>query len=217
MKKSIFSKMASMTTPPPPPKKRSRKPLLAVILIVLIVVVAAGIYLASMGNNNNTNPSATSTPTPSSGVTPTSSPSPSSSSTGANVASAGSLQFTETVTNSSGAVQGTYTYSAKNIGTSNMMIRIEISDVPSSDNMVYIVNGALQQAWLETGGQWTDMSSAFTSNWSSWNSAFTGVQNSLTSWSGIGDYTYTDPQGDSVRIYNIGVNPSLADSLFQHS
>jgi hypothetical protein len=213
MRKNVMSKMFAMVSSPPPTSKRSRKTLIAVIVIILIVALAVGVYLATRGTS--TNPSTTPTPTPSSGATPT--PTATSSGTGANVAGASSLQFTETITNSSGAVQGTYTYSAKNIGTSNMMIRIEISNVPSSDNMVFIVNGALQQAWLETGGQWTDMSSAFTSNWNSWKSTFVGVQNNLTSWTGAGDYTYADPQGDSVRISNISVNPSLADSLFQHS
>jgi hypothetical protein len=212
IRKNVLSKMVAMASSSPPTSKRSRKTLIAVIVIILIVALAVGVYLATRGTS--TNPSTTPTPTPSSGATPKPT---ATSSTSANVAGASSLQFTETVTNSSGAVQGTYTYSGKNIGTSSMMMRIEISDVPSSDNVVYIVNGALQQAWLETGGQWTDMSSAFASNWSSWKSTFEGIQNNLTSWAGTGDYTYTDPQGDSVRIYNISVNPSLADSLFQNS
>jgi hypothetical protein len=71
--------------------------------------------------------------------------------------------------------------------------------------------------WVESGGQWTDLSSAYSSQSSIWNSAFLGYKNSLTSWSGVGDWTYTDPSGDTVRISNVSVDPSLPDSLFQHS
>jgi hypothetical protein len=237
MKKTTLNAIRAMASPPPPPTKRSRKTLIAIILIILIVVLAVGVYLATRGNGNNPNPSATPTPTPTpitgvtstatpitgvtstatpkAGATPTPTAKPTSSS-GPNVAGATSLQFTSTMTNSTGHSIGTYTYYAKNAGTSNLMIRIEYSD-PSGDNFIYIVNGALQQAWVQTGGQWTDLSSAYSSQWSTWNTAFTGYQNSLANWAGVGDYTYTSPNGDTVRIYNISVNPSLADSLFQHS
>lgn len=208
-----------MASPPPPPpnKKRSRKPLIAVIALILIVVLAVGVYLAASGIGSN--PSVTPTPTPSSGATSTPAPSATATSSGtaANIAGATSLQFTTSITNSSGASLGSYTYYAKNAGTSNMMIRIEFTDPSSGSSFVYIVNGALQQAWMETGGQWTDLSSAFTSEWNSWDSTFASYKNSLTDWSGIGDWTYTSPTGETVRISNISVNPSLPDSLFEHS
>lgn len=208
MKKSIISTMVAMASPPPPPpSKRSRKTLIAVIVAILIVALAVGIYLAARGIGTNT--SVTPTPTPSATAT--------SSGTGANIAGASSLQFTTSMTNSSGASLGSYTYYAKNAGTSNMMIRIEMTDPSSGDSFVYIVNGALQQAWMESGGQWTDLSSAFTSEWSSWDSTFTGYKNNLANWSGIGDWTYTSPTGETIRISNVSVNPSLPDSLFEHS
>jgi hypothetical protein len=203
--------------PPPPPSKRSRKTLIVVIAVLLIVVLAVGVYLAARGIGTNT--SVTPTPTPSSGVTSTPAPTSTAttSGTGVNVAGASSLQFTTSMTNSSGASLGSYTYYAKNAGTPNLMIRIEFTDPSGGGTFVYIVNGALQQAWMESGGQWTDLSSAFTSEWSSWDSTFTGYQNNLANWSGVGDWTYTSPNGDSVRIHDISVNPSLPDSLFQHS
>ena len=208
MKKSIISTMVAMASPPPPPpSKRSRKTLIAVIVVILIVALAVGIYLAARGIGTIT--SVTPTPTPSATAT--------SSGTGANIAGASSLQFTTSITNSSGASLGSYTYYAKNAGTSNMMIRIEFTDPSSGSSFVYIVNGALKQAWMETGGQWTDLSSAFTSEWNSWDSTFASYKNSLTDWSGIGDWTYTSPTGETVRISNISVNPSLPDSLFEHS
>ena len=149
-------------------------------------------------------------------LSPTATPQPSTSGTGANVAGASSLQFTVSVTNSSGGSQGTYTYYAKNAGTTSQMVRIEWTD-PSGGTFVYIVNGALQQVWVESGGQWTDLSSAYASQSTTWDSTFLGYKNSLTDWSGLGDWTYTDPNGDTVRISNVSVNPSLPDSLFQHS
>ncbi|MGD0645882.1 MAG: hypothetical protein ABSA75_13330 [Candidatus Bathyarchaeia archaeon] len=191
-----------------------RKTLVIVAIIVIaVILVGIGIYAATRGGGTTTS-TTTATPTTSPSASGTATPAPTSTTTG--VGGASSMQFTETLTNSSGASLGTYTYYAKDIGTSNLMIRIELTNIPGSSDMVYIVNGALQQAWLETGGQWTDMSSAFASNWSSWNSTFVGIKDNLTGWAGTGEYTYSDPQGDSVRISNIAVNPTLADSLFTH-
>ena len=213
MNKKILNIVNAMPSPDSlPPKKKSRKTLIAVVVIViLIVAVAAGVYFATRGNGS-TNPSATPTPTPNSSSTPN----PSTSGAGANVAGASSLQFTVSITNSSGGSLGSYTYYAKNAGTNNQMVRIDFTD-PSGENFVYIVNSALQQVWIESGGQWTDLSSAYASQASSWNTAFLGYKNSLVNWSGTGDWTYADPNGDSVRISSVSVNPTLADSLFQHS
>jgi hypothetical protein len=95
------------------------------------------------------------------------------------------------------------------------MIRVEYA--VEGVNSVYIVNGALQQVWYESNGQWIDLSSEYASQYNSWNNQFTDYRNTLGDWSGTGDKTYTDGIGDTVRIYNISVNPSLPDSLFQHS
>jgi len=216
MKKSIFNTMVAMASPPPPPSKRSRKTLIVVIAVLLIVVLAVGVYLAARGIGTNT--SVTPTPTPSSGVTSTPAPTSTAttSGTGVNVAGASSLQFTVSMTDSSGASLGSYTYSAKNAGTSNMMIRIEFTDPSSGSSFVYIVNGALQQAWMESGGQWTDLTSSFTSEWSNWDSTFRDYQNNLADWSGSGEWSYT-VNGETIRIHDISVNPSLPDSLFEHS
>ena len=167
-------------------QKGSRKTLIAVVVIVAIAAVAVGVYLATRSG-----------------------PSPS-----VNIAGASSLQFTVDVTGGSSA--GTYKYMAKNIGTSNMMIRVE-GTTSSLGNFVYIVNGAQQKAWVYLNGAWMDLSSTFSALWSSWNSAFTGYRNNLVNWPGYGDWTYTAPDGSTIRIHDITVNPSLADSLFSHS
>jgi outer membrane lipoprotein-sorting protein len=221
MKKNIFSSMASMPSPPPPPptKKRSRKSLIAILIVVIIIVaLIIGIYLATrgMGTNNSVTPTAT----PISGVTATpisgTSPTPTSSGVGANVAGATSLQFTVSITNSSGGTTSSYTYSAKNAGTPNMMIRIEFTDPTSGGSFVYIVNGAQQKAWMETGGQWIDLTSSFASEFSNWDTTFKDYQTSLADWNGLNDYSYT-VNGETVTIHSISVNPSLPDSLFEPS
>ena len=117
MKKSILSTMAAMPPPPPPPppSKSPRKSLTAILLVVIVVVaLIVGIYLATsgMGTNNSVTPTAT----PSSGVMLTpiggTTPTPTSSGTAANIAGASSLQFTVSITNSSGGTSSSYTYSA---------------------------------------------------------------------------------------------------------
>jgi FlaG/FlaF family flagellin (archaellin) len=168
---------------------------IAVVVVVVIVVVIAGVYLATRGGGGGPSPSVTPTPT------------------GASVTGASSLQYTVDITGGSSA--GTYKYMAKNIGTSSMMIRAEITS--SSGSFVYIVNGAQQKAWAYQNGAWTDLSSSFSTQWSSWNSTWTGYKGALVNWSGSGDWTYTNPDGSSVRIHDISVNPSLADSLFSPS
>lgn len=132
---------------------------------------------------------------------------------GANVAGASSLKFTASV--ATGVSQGTYIYYAKNVGASNMMLRIEYTD-PSGAYFVYIINGVQQKAWIQSGGEWTDLSSEYASQSSTYYPRFTGFKNSLEGWSGVGDWTYTLADGSTARIYDITVNPSLADSLFQH-
>jgi hypothetical protein len=168
---------------------------IAVIVVVVVAAVVAGVYLATQGGGGGGGGGGGATPTP----------------TG--VAGASSLQFSVDVT--SAGVSHSSIYMAKNVGTSSMMIRVEITT--SEGNYIYIVNGAQQKAWGYAGGEWTDLSDTFSDQWSSWNSTWTGYESNLLNWSGSGDYRYTAPNGDSVRVYDISVNPSLADSLFEHS
>jgi hypothetical protein len=133
---------------------------------------------------------------------------------GGGIAEASSLQFSVTVTHNETAL-GNYTYMAKNAGTSNMTIRIETTNTAGL-NIIYIVNGAQKKAWVYSNGQWQDLSDAFTTQWATWSSQLEEYRDNLAGWTS-GDWTYTAPNGDTVRVYNIAVNPSLADSLFQPS
>lgn len=162
---------------------------IAVIVVVAVVAVGIGVYLATQSGGGGGG----------GGTTP-------------DVAGASSLQFSVDITG--GESQGTYKYMAKNIGTSSMMIRVEITS--ADGDVIYIVNGAQQKAWGYSGGEWVDLSDTFSDQWDAWNSMWVGYKESLVDWTGTGDWTYTDPQGNSVRVYDIAVNPSLADSLFQH-
>jgi flagellar basal body-associated protein FliL len=130
------------------------------------------------------------------------------------VAGASSLQFKVSVT-PAGEDSEEYTYMLKNAGTSSLMMRIEMES--SDDNWVYIINGAQEKVWVYSDGEWMDLSVAFPTYWDTWNSAWQGYRTNLLDWTGVGDWSYTTPNGDTVRIYDITVNPSLADSLFQHS
>ncbi len=167
---------------------------IAVIVVVVVVVIGVGVYLL-MSGTGGTGGGGGATPTP----TPTT----------PNVEGATSLQFKVEVT--SGGTSYTNTYMAKNIGSSNMMLRVEIGDT-----MVYILNGADQKAWTYMDGAWTDISDTFSTEWNSWSTTVSGYQGSLADWTGTGEWTYTE-DGTTVRIFDISVNPTLADSLFQHS
>jgi hypothetical protein len=179
------------TSPPAPAPKISRKTLIALSVIVIIVVATvAGVLLATRSGGGGGG------------------------GTGGSIAEASSLKFDADITVSGTSM--TYTYSAKNIGTSSPMLRMEGTGPQGS--FIYIINGVQKEAWMYQSGSWTNLTGYFQSYWSQWNSSFTEMKNTLSHWSGSGDYTYTDPStGGSVRIYNIAVNPSLPDSLFEHS
>ncbi|MGD0329424.1 MAG: hypothetical protein ABSB40_03135 [Nitrososphaeria archaeon] len=116
---------------------------------------------------------------------------------------------------SSGAVIQTSTYYAKNRGTSNEMLRLDTNG--TKGNLIYIVNGVQQKAWVYTGGTWTNLSAEFTTIFNQTNTAIVGYQKMAIYLTGIGgSYTYTEANGEgTIVVYNVLVNPSLPDSLFQ--
>jgi type II secretory pathway pseudopilin PulG len=129
------------------------------------------------------------------------------------VANATSLEFTVNVT-----TQGTTTtlaFYGKNIGTSNLTIRLDILG-GESGNWSYILDTGQEKSWNSTNnGAWE--SSNFTADWDFWGNSWTNLVTNLKNWSGAGDYSYTSSNGDFHTIYNITVNPKLSDSLFQAS
>ena len=197
---------------------------IVVISIVAIAAVAAGVYLATQGGTGANAPSASPTSTPSAAptstttVTPiptstsTATATPTPSGTGGDVASASSLMYSVSATEG-GQTQG-YIYRAKNVGTSNLMLRIDYTDA-SGELSIFIINGAQQKAWSYSDGEWVDVSDSYTTQYNLWSSVYQGYVSSLAGWTG-GDWTYT-AEGATYRIYDISVNPSFPDALFQPS
>ena len=129
------------------------------------------------------------------------------------VGSASSMQFKVSI-DSADSESVEYEYMIKNAGTSNLMMRIEMKS--AVEEFIYIINGAQEKVWMSSDGEWIEFSELFPTYWETWNTAWQGYQTSLLDWTGYGEWSYTTPDGDSVRIYDINVNPSLSDSLFQH-
>jgi hypothetical protein len=172
--------------------KKMMYALVSIVVIIVAVVASTGAYV--LMNNNGAGGS---------GVKNT-----------YTVTNATSLQYDVNVT-----YQGTTTlseFAGKNLGTSNIMLRIDMSGV-NQDNYTTVVNGTDQTAWRATNGNWTDVSSTYNTIWAigcgkQWNNNV----NALANWNGTGECTYTDSVGTSYKIYNVVINPTLDDSLFQH-
>jgi hypothetical protein len=166
--------------------------ILAAVLVIVIVVVAAGAYVFLGMNNGSGTP---------------------------NVADATSLTYDSDVTYQ--GATSTYKWTARDMGTSDMALRIEIFG-GASGNYTYILNGKDKTAWVGVNDEWSDLSSDFTNQWNNWVGSgkqwTTDVDTLAANWSGTGDYTYTDSATQTtIRIYNIAVNPTIDDSLFQHT
>ena len=114
-----------------------------------------------------------------------------------------------------------YAFTAKNLGTSEIMLRVDETDAQGM-NFVYVFNQAEETVWASIAGDWMDVSAEFDAYWSGANSGFIGytafdgyMTELAANWSGTGDHDYTD--GDnSIHIYDIVINPAPDDSLFEH-
>jgi hypothetical protein len=172
-----------------------------IVAIIVIAVVIGGIavYVLYSGGGEE-------------GVTPTPAPTP-------DIEGATSLGFKIDAT--IGGNSEVYAFTAKNLGTSNILLRTDETDAQGTQ-FIYVFDQAARTAWARIAGEWMDVSAEFDSYWDGANSAiigykaFDGYKTKLaTNWSGSGDYDYTSG-GDTFHIYDIIVNPSVADSLFEH-
>ena len=167
---------------------------LVIVAIVVIIIVVAGIAAYVLYSGGGGEPEATPTPTSSSPVE-----------------GATSMRFDVNAT-VEGAMEIDH-FTAKNLGTSNVLLRVDQTDAQGT-NFIYLMNETAQTAWANFGGEWTDDSANFDAYY--WSSPLIGkvaldnYMAALADWSGTGDYT-----GDSYVIYNIVVNPTLEDSVFQ--
>jgi len=191
------------------------KNIIVLIIVAVLAVSVIAVYLAMSGGpsdgaaTDTTNNGGTTDTTNDGGTTDTTN----NGGTTVDVSGASSLQFKVTMDPADGDSID-YTYSVKNAGTSSLMMRIEMQ--ASGESFIYIINGAQEKVWMYSGDQWMDFSEMYPTYWETWNSAWQGYHDSLLDWTGVGDWTYTTPNGDTVRIHNITINPSLADSLFEH-
>jgi hypothetical protein len=131
-------------------------------------------------------------------------------------ATASSLDFT-VEGESEGIGTFTYRYRARNIGTSDLDFRYDVS--MQGMDVAYILKGSTQEGWAYNGQEWIEFSQTFP-NWDAyWNAYYSGWESYHASlaegWAGQGTWTYTVPGVGSVTYKNIEINPALPDSLFQ--
>jgi hypothetical protein len=164
-------------------------PLVIVAVIAVIAVVAGvGVYAATRGGGGGNGGGGNGG--------------------GTDISGASSLQFD--VNSTTENLSSAFTFYTKNIGTSNVMIRID--GTVSGEDVIYIINGAQQKVWIYAAGTWIDLSSSYSTYWETWSQSLQGYQSDLVDWS---NGSWTSPDG-STTISNIQVNPSLSDSLFEH-
>lgn len=103
-------------------------------------------------------------------------------------------------------------YYIKNMNTTNIMLRAEKYSTKGVE--IYIVNGIQKKAWREIAGEWQDLSDTFTVVLETWKTTIEEHKETLSNWRGTGEYTYTDSDGVEIEIYDIKINLSIADSIF---
>jgi hypothetical protein len=171
-----------------------------IVVVVIVIIVVGGVAYWALTSTGTEEPTPTPTPTP-----PASNGIETATSLGFKVDAYGEM----------------YAFTAKNLGTSDIMLRTDETDAQGT-NFVYLLKQGDETVWLSYAGTWMDYSDDFASYWSGENSgyigytAFDGYTTELAAnWSGSGDYDYTD-SGEAIHIYDIIVNPAPADSLFEH-
>lgn len=167
---------------------------IVVIIVAVLTVSAIAVFLLMSGNggNDGTNDNG--------------------GGTSVDVAGASSLQFKVRV-DLADEDDIEYSYAVKNAETDDLMLRIEMRS--GGEEFIYIVNGAQENVWVYSNGDWMDLSQMFPTYWETWSSAWEGYRANLLDWTGTGDWAYS-VNGESIRIYDIAVNPTLPDSMFEH-
>ena len=115
--------------------------LIAIVVIVVVVAVAGAYLLMNSNGGGGTKNTYT-------------------------VANATSLQFNAEVTYQ-GATPNLFNWAAKNVGATDMVLRVDILG-GASGNYTYIMDHGAQTAWVSSNGTWTNFSNDFTNQWSLW-------------------------------------------------
>jgi hypothetical protein len=130
------------------------------------------------------------------------------------VTNATSLQIAADVTEQGTTV--TQKWAVKNVNSTQQMLRLDLLG-GESGNYSYIFVASNQTAWTAVNGVWSDISGDYSAQWSFWDTRWTNLVTALANWSGTGNYSYTGTGGASVKVYDVSINPTLADSLFKPS
>jgi hypothetical protein len=164
------------------------------VLVVVIIIAGAAAYLFWGGGGGGD-------------TTPTTSPSPSPTVT---VGDASTLTFNANVTSQGQTT--TYNWKGTDIHTAPT-IRV---DLPGYS---YVLNSTQQKSWISTdnGATWTE--GTFNTDWAFWGNEWSIYVDNLTPghWSGSGDRSYEDAQGQAIVLFDIVVNPTIPDSTFATS
>jgi len=179
---------------------------------VLGIIIALVISISAIGcSSGSSKPKPTPTQTP----TQTASPTATATQETNEAATATSLDFT--VQFETQGVVFTYRYRARDIGTSSLDFRFDMTS--EQGNVAYILKGSTRQGWVYTGTEWlefTTMYQDFDEFWNAFYDGFEGYHNYLAEeWTGVQGWTYTVPGVGTVTYTNITINPDLPDSLFQ--
>jgi hypothetical protein len=182
--------------------KKGVSMVLIAVIIIAVVVIGVVAYWALTNTGGEEGPTPTPTPTP-----------------GSSVGDATSLGFKVNAT-----IDGNneiYAFTAKNLGTSDILLRVD--EIDADNNVfVYVYDQTAQSLWIQYAGAWTDSSMTFADYWNGDLSgiigytAFNAYKTELAAnWSGSGTYDYTSGS-NTYYIYDIDVNPTVEDSLFVH-
>jgi hypothetical protein len=172
----------------------NKKTMYVIVAVLVVVLVSASAVTLLLNNNTN---------------------GPNKQTTAVNIASATNLQFT--VNDTSQGTTTPYQFAGTNIGTANMIIRIDLPSCnPGGANYTYVFNVGTQSAWNTTSsGAW--ITDNFNNAWPLWGNMWSGYVSKLDSWNSTATYSYTASSGDSIIIFDIHVNPTLPSSTFQTS
>jgi len=128
------------------------------------------------------------------------------------VAGATSLQYSVEWSNDA---TGDFTFMAKDIGTEDAKLKWEGTTDGVEEGT--IINGELKSIWVLEDGAWVELDVPdfmWDDVWDDLWRMFETHRTHLLEWTD-GDWTYTDAAGNSVRIYDVQVDPTLADALFE--
>ena len=110
-----------------------------------------------------------------------------------------SLKFSVNLTDSSG-ISGIY----------NTMMRLDIEGDDVVYSYIFFVGN--QTDWNNASGTWAEGN--YTENWTIWGAQWYNYITHNSGWkTGDAEITYTD-SGNSIKVYDIEINPTLDDSVF---